>query len=65
MLIELHNENERFAKKCGMQEAKLALQEDVIQKLQMKLDSLWERQSIEKENINLMQKLHTESDAYR
>lgn len=62
---EVVRDNHRLVKKVEFQEAKLTMQEEVIGKLQEKLDDMWERQNLEKENLLIQTNMQSEQDAIR
>jgi hypothetical protein len=46
----------------GVLEAQAAVDQELIGKLQRKLDELWERQALDRENARLMSKHETEAE---
>lgn len=45
-----------------MLEVQAQIDQDLVGKLQRKLDDMWERQAMERENVRLMSKYETENE---
>jgi len=55
-------QSEKVQKRVAVLEAQAQIDQDLVGKLQRKLDDMWERQAMERENVRLMSKYETENE---
>ena len=55
-------QTEKAMKRVGVLESQSTVDQELIRKLQRKLDDLWERQALDRENARLMSKYETETE---
>lgn len=55
-------QSEKVQKRVAVLEVQAQIDQDLVGKLQRKLDDMWERQAMERENVRLMSKYETENE---
>ena len=55
-------QSEKAQKRMAVLESQAQIDQELVGKLQRKLDDMWERQALERENVRLMSKYETENE---